>query len=159
MESSNPLRFKELCLSTGPRLRSRLRDHVEGWLTGEVPLPGVRALVLLAIEEAVSNVVEHGYRGAAGRPIQLRFSMTDASHIHIRILDRAPGIDVTSIHVFSLSESADLLMERGRGLALLRRLTDSMTHQPRDEGGNVLDLVLDMHRLGRLVKETHREAA
>jgi anti-sigma regulatory factor (Ser/Thr protein kinase) len=138
---------------------SRLRRELRSALALQLRRPEARTLILLAVEEAVLNVLEHGYGGAEGRPLTVTVKALDPRLFRVRILDRAPERDVTRIPVTPLARSARRAAVRGRGLALVRLLSESMTHRARDGGGNRLELVFDADRLSRAVQEELGEAA
>ena len=138
-----------------PRLRSGLR----GILALFVRRPEARALAALAVEEIVANVADHGYSGREGLPISLTMRPLGGERFQVRVLDRAPVRDVTLIEAPDLAESARRLSPRGRGLALVRLIANSVVHRGRSGGGNALDLVFDAAVLSRIVEENFREAA
>ena len=125
----------------------------------EVRRPEARTLAILAVEEIVSNILEHGYGGSEGRPVSVSVRPLDATRFRVRILDRALTLDVTRIAVQGLDATAGTLTLRGRGLALVRLIASSATHRARSEGGNQLDLVFDADTLSRIVEENLGEAA
>ncbi len=125
----------------------------------EVRRPEARALALLAVDEIAANVVEHGYRGEAGRPLGVTFRPLDGERFEITVRDRAPVIDVTARPVVSLRTLARKRAPRGRGLAMVRRLAESLRHRSRPGGGNELTLIFDAVALSRLGEEPFRDAA
>jgi anti-sigma regulatory factor (Ser/Thr protein kinase) len=121
--------------------------------------PEERALALLAVEEAAVNILEHGYQNEVGRPLTIRVSPVSADRVQVVLRDRAPLADVTHIVPGDLKELARRRASRGRGLALMRLLTTSMTHRPRSGGGNELVLLFDTNHLARVIEEHFRNAA
>jgi anti-sigma regulatory factor (Ser/Thr protein kinase) len=121
--------------------------------------PEERALVLLAVEEAAVNILEHGYRNEAGRPISIRVCPLADDRFQVTLRDRAPVTDITRIVPGDLKELARQRASRGRGLALIRLLSISMNHRSRPGGGNELELLFDPHHLARVIEEHFRNAA
>jgi anti-sigma regulatory factor (Ser/Thr protein kinase) len=115
--------------------------------------------VLLAVEEAAVNILEHGYQNVSGRPLFICVRGLDAGRFQVTLRDRAPLTDVTRIVPGDLKELARARASRGRGLALMRLLTSSMTHRPRRGGGNELVLAFDPVHLGRVIEDYFRNAA
>jgi anti-sigma regulatory factor (Ser/Thr protein kinase) len=146
-------------LVSGPgalgRLVTRLREVLPSVIRG----PEERSLALLAVEEAAVNILEHGYANVAGRPLSVWVRSTGQEGFQVTLRDRAPVTDVTRIAPGDLKELARRRASRGRGLALIRLLTTSMTHRPRPGGGNELVLTFDLRHLTRVVEEHFRHAA
>lgn len=84
--------------------------------------------VALAVGEAVTNVIVHGYSGARGEIISLT-ARAKAERIEIRIRDRARPAPA---HVFSTRTRADLpdgpLDPSGRGLEVIRSVMDRIRY-------------------------------
>jgi len=87
-----------------------------------------------AVDEWVTNVIVHGYRGAGG-PIEVELTRA-GSDVVARIRDAAPAFDPDTAPTFDPS----LPLERrpfGRmGIHLIRELSDRFEHRPRPGGGN-----------------------
>ncbi len=144
---------------TGPGASTRLRRGLRALLVLDVRRPEARALAILAVEELVANIAEHGYGGEAGRPIALSVQAREDESFEITIRDRAPSVDVTGIPPKNLGRLAHDRAVRGRGLAMARLLSRSMEHHLRPGGGNELTLVFDAVDLSRRVAEDLGDAA
>jgi serine/threonine-protein kinase RsbW len=104
---------------------------------------GVDSAVLadlrLAVDEAVSNVILHGYDGRAGR-VELHMER-DGDAVIIRIRDQAESFDASHVNAPQLDTA---LAERpfgGMGLFLIRKLTDEAEFLSLPGGRNELKLV------------------
>ena len=97
-----------------------------------------------AADEAVCNVILHGYRrspaGGDGAEIEIGAELVDGS-IEIRILDRGPVFDPTAAAAPDLAVPPRARKPGGMGLHLVRAGTDAVHHRPRPDGGNELRLV------------------
>jgi serine/threonine-protein kinase RsbW len=93
--------------------------------------------VQLAVEEAVTNIIRHGYRGNPGE-IRIDCSVTD-QEFFITIRDRAPQFDPLSAPAPDITADASHRLIGGLGVMLMRRLMDEVTYEYR-EGQNVLML-------------------
>ena len=92
-----------------------------------------------AVDEVTCNVMLHGYDGKPG-DIELEAELRDGS-IEIRILDRAPVFDPTSLPDPAAPTPRRRPGTAGMGLHLARTMTDGVRHHVRPGGGNELTLV------------------
>jgi serine/threonine-protein kinase RsbW len=99
----------------------------------------VTADLVQAVDEAVCNVIVHGYRGHPGE-IELSAELHDGS-VEIRILDRSAAFDPTTAPEPDLEVPPRARKPGGMGIHLVRAGTDSVHHQRRPDGGNELVLV------------------
>ena len=96
-----------------------------------------RSRTVLAVDEALSNVIEHGYRGAAGEII-LRMEEDDSAFI-VTIEDGAPPFNPLSRAPIDIDAKLDEGADGGMGVEILRRLTDAR-YEINEKGGNRLIL-------------------
>jgi len=94
-----------------------------------------------AVDEAVCNVMLHGYGGAPGE-IEIEAGLRDR-RIEIRLLDRAPTFDPTATPARNAAALPVSTRPGGMGVGvhLLRTMTDDVRHHVRPDGGNELTLV------------------
>lgn len=105
--------------------------------------------VALALTEAAANVVKHS---GAGDQYEVYLVVEDRQ-CEIRVVDTGHGFDSASLGV-AMAGPSD---ERGRGLALMAALVDSVHFESRPEAGTIVHLVKDLDLrpdgpLERLVK-------
>jgi anti-sigma regulatory factor (Ser/Thr protein kinase) len=91
-----------------------------------------------AVDEAATNVIRHGYRGAPG-VIEVTAELL-GDDIVITLEDDAPTYDPTRVAEPDLSVPPERRRPGGMGVHLMRLATDSMEHRPRPGGGNILTL-------------------
>jgi anti-sigma regulatory factor (Ser/Thr protein kinase) len=100
--------------------------------------PAVRDLVQ-AVDEWVTNVIVHGYRGEGG-PIEVEL-LRSGDEIVARVRDAAPAFDPATAPAFD----PDLPLERrpvGKmGIHLIRELCDRFEHRVPVGGGNEIAIV------------------
>jgi serine/threonine-protein kinase RsbW len=92
--------------------------------------------VVLAANEATSNVIRHAHRDCPGSPLRIQCRLL-AEGIEVCIFDEGPCFDLDSVPPLDPSE----VRVGGRGIFLMRSLMDELTIQPRQERGNVLRMV------------------
>jgi len=91
-----------------------------------------------AVDEAVTNIIIHGYRGAPGK-IALSAELI-GDDIVITLEDRALTFDPMSVPPPDLTVPPHRRRPGGMGIHLIRLATDSVRHRPRPGGGNILTL-------------------
>jgi anti-sigma regulatory factor (Ser/Thr protein kinase) len=101
--------------------------------------PAVVPGVILAVDEAVSNIIAHGYRGQAGT-VEIELSR-EGDALVIRLRDEAAPFDPTSVPPPDLTLSLEQRTPGGMGIHLIRQIVDEMTHRVMPQGGNELTLV------------------
>ena len=147
MDGFKSLISRRLRITSGPGALSRLRRGLREVLVLDLRRPEARAMAMLAVEEAVANILEHGYGNRAGLPVEITLRIGEGERFAVVLRDRAPVVDVTTLPPRDLDRLARDLATRGRGLAMVRRIAESMRHRPRRGGGNELTLFFDAERL------------
>lgn len=121
-------------------LRARVREcaAVQGFDTAVID-----ALVL-AVNEACMNVIQHGYRGAAGE-IELDI-VALADGIEFRVRDDAPRIGLDDWRPRPLDE----IRPGGLGVHFIRAIMDDIAYLPLPGAqGNLLSMKKYRHRDGK----------
>lgn len=118
-------------------VRSFIRDSVAAY-GGSTR---VAADLVQAVDEAVCNVMVHGYAGKPGK-VEIEAAAREGQ-IEIRILDRAPTFDPTAVPPHDPARPTEGVRPGGMGVGvhLLRTMTDAVHHAARPDGGNELTLV------------------
>ena len=93
----------------------------------------------LAVDEACSNVIAHGYRGAAGT-IRLAVAVADGRAV-VTVTDEAPPFDPALVPPPDLDAPWAERRSGGLGWHLIRSVVDEVRHRPAGARGNVLTLV------------------
>jgi serine/threonine-protein kinase RsbW len=138
--------YGEMAAKSEPRLtiQSRLEDLALLWpwaesLANEHAVPAeTRYAIHLCLEEALSNVIRHGYGGRPGQPITVEFAIGPDALV-FAVEDRAPAFDPlasgcepdaapTSIHDFPLG---------GRGIQLMRKFAGSLAYERLPDGNRL----------------------
>lgn len=98
-----------------------------------------RFALRLAVEEAFTNIMQHGYGGAGG-PVAVSLQASDED-IAVVLRDRAPEFDPGQAPAADLDSPWSERDPGGLGWHLLRQVTDQVTYQRNADGENVLTLV------------------
>jgi serine/threonine-protein kinase RsbW len=92
------------------------------------------------VDEACSNVVEHGYAGMAPGPIRVTFD-ADGDRVVVAIADRGLAFDPSDAEAPDLDSDWEHRRIGGLGWHLIRRSVDAMDYETNRESGNRLTLV------------------
>lgn len=99
--------------------------------------PDFTGEALLAVGEALTNVVRHAYREEAGHPIDLKVSAT-AQAVEFVIEDEAPYFEDDRIgHL----PDPLVLAEGGYGIFLMQTIMDEVRREARGRTGNTLRMI------------------
>jgi anti-sigma regulatory factor (Ser/Thr protein kinase) len=99
--------------------------------------------ILLAVEEMVTNIIVHGYRGQAGEiTITLRRA---GDALEISLTDQAPLFDPMQVPAPDISLPLEQRPFGGMGIHLARHCIDAIHHGVTVQGGN--ELILTKHRV------------
>ena len=80
----------------------------------------------LAVDEASTNVIEHAYRGAPGRTIEVRFQDGDGV-LRVEVVDDGEAVDPRAVPQVDLHRYASERRTGGLGMHLMGRIMDSVT--------------------------------
>ena len=129
---------EEICEARRERLADLL-DFVDRACARAALASDVAFDVRLATEEAVTNVIEHGYAGEeTPGPISLRFRR-DAQRVVVTIDDLAPPFDPATIRPADPSAPLEKRRIGGLGWHFVTRVMDEVRHELRHPRGEPLD--------------------
>lgn len=112
---------------TGPDTLAEIQQTLElAWAAEEVP-EHTRMCVELAVSEIGTNIIEHS---ASGQPVRLRMEVSIRPEIVTVVLT-----DDGQTMAVDLSQTVmpDELSERGRGLAIVQRVVDTVYYTRNDD--------------------------
>lgn len=98
-----------------------------------------RQALRLAVEEAIANVIDHGYAGAGPGPVTVAVAI-DAEAARATVSDRAPYFDPAGAPPPDLTSDWESRPLGGLGWHLITSLMSDVRHEARPGGGNVLTL-------------------
>jgi anti-sigma regulatory factor (Ser/Thr protein kinase) len=96
--------------------------------------------VVLAVDEALTNVIRHAYNEQPDGEIDIDMQK-DARRLHIVIRDYGRSVDPSNIR----SRDLDDIRPGGLGVHIITECMDSVTYQPAADGGTVLTLEKSIH--------------
>ena len=124
-------------------LRSRLSEiaNVASWtkqLALRHAIPGnVHFAIDLCLEEVISNIILHGYGGAADRSLIVRFTMPREGHFVFVVEDDAPPFDPLNGPELPPLNPREEMRVGGQGIRLLRRFADTFEYEPMRTGNRL----------------------
>jgi serine/threonine-protein kinase RsbW len=92
--------------------------------------------IVLAMGEAVTNIIRHGHRENPEASVQISCRI-DRDLVEILLLDEADPFDLAAVPYMDPGE----LRVGGRGVYLMRALMDELSCQPLGARGNALRMV------------------
>jgi anti-sigma regulatory factor (Ser/Thr protein kinase) len=115
-------------------LDSQLRDietlaeEVDLFATDTRLSPDIQGEIQLALEEIVSNVIKHGCRGQAGKPIEVSITR-DNDTLTLIVEDCAMPFNPLSVPEPDLNKPMEEKQPGGLGVHLVRQLMSSVEYQ------------------------------
>lgn len=95
--------------------------------------------IVLAVDEAVTNIIVHGYKDQPGIiEIEVRRE-SDTLFLHLQ--DQAPSFNPTQVPSPDLTLSLEKRPLGHLGVLMIRHIVDEMIYEIRPGGGNLLTLV------------------
>ena len=93
----------------------------------------------LAVDEATTNVIEHAYRGASDREVELRFE-DRGEEFRVELIDTGQMVDPRAVPRVDLERYATERRTGGLGVHLMEKIMDSVTFR-RSARRNICSLV------------------
>lgn len=128
-------------------LRSQLGDLALLWpwveaLAGEYSIPAETTFAIhLCLEEAVSNVVRHGYRGLPDYTLTVSCASPAERVLEFTVDDQAPPFDPLADSDLANAPAPspiDELRPGGRGVRLLKTFAGTLAYQPTASGNRLI---------------------
>jgi serine/threonine-protein kinase RsbW len=117
-----------------------IRDFIETACRGAGVERSAAFDLKLAVDEACSNILEHGYAGRRPGPIRIRFD-AEGDQVVVTITDRGRAFDPKDAVVPDLDADWEHRRVGGLGWHLIRRSVDSVSYESDPNAGNRLTLV------------------
>lgn len=124
-------------------LRSRLSDmaRLPAWIEGLASrhaIPGdVQFAMNLCLEEAVSNIIRHGYGPEEDRPVTVRFTMPREGNFVCVVDDEAPRFNPLDAPELPALNPREEIRVGGQGIRLMRRFADTLEYEPTPDGNRL----------------------
>ncbi|MBL1079325.1 SpoIIE family protein phosphatase [Nocardia sp. 2] len=130
---------------------SRTRHEFSDWLDEFGVLDDTRSTLELAVDEVVTNAVEHAYRPGRPGPVRVEAGLLEDGVLQVRVIDQGRWREPDPVDT-----------SRGLGLVVVEQLVDELrvAHPPQDAAdprgsrGTVVTLRHRLHRLAMLASDT-----
>lgn len=125
-------------------VRNFVRSQLVGLGFTEIEEQGI----VLAVDEACSNLIRHAYLNDASRTFSVAVKVTD-SDVRVEIHDSSPAFDPCCA---GLPDMAAYFRDRragGLGILIMTRVMDDIDYHPAGNGRPYNTLVLTKHRSSR----------
>lgn len=132
--------------SAEPRNLSLIRRFVAEQATGLGADPDAADDMVQAVDESVTNIIQHGYRGLDGM-VEVEVGAV-GSRLEIRLRDHAPPFDPTSVPAPDLDVPIERRALGGMGVYLTRELMDDVRYGTAPGWTNELTLVRSIGHAG-----------
>lgn len=129
---------RSLCLTAELENLAAIRSFVQESAAALGVDQAVISDVVLAADEAVTNVIVHGYQGRQGT-VEIEVER-EAMDVVVHVRDNAPPFDPTSVSSPDLSRSMEERPLGGLGIYLIRQYMDEVIYRITPQGGNELIL-------------------
>lgn len=120
---------------------AEIRHFVEASADALQVEPAVVREVVLAVDEAATNIILHGYQGQAGF-IEIAIERQGDSLV-IHLYDQAPSFDPTKVPAPDLTLPLEERPVGKLGVYLIRHFMDNVIYKASPQGGNHLILMKD----------------
>jgi anti-sigma regulatory factor (Ser/Thr protein kinase) len=129
-----------------PSRRDEIAPAVERILELAIPV-GLdrerRQDLAVATAEALANAAVHGNHLERDKWVEVRVEVTKGAEVSVTVTDAGKGFDTVALA--DPTDVPNLLVPRGRGVFLMRRLVDELSFNP---AGNSVRLTLRARRAG-----------
>lgn len=103
--------------------------------------PDVVSDLVLAVDEAVTNIIVHGYGGQPDTPGNVELELTrEEADVVVSIRDKAPAFDPTRVPAPNLVQPLEKRSPGGLGIYLIRQYMDEVSYRTTPDGSNELIL-------------------
>lgn len=101
--------------------------------------------VQLAVDEAVTNIIEHGYGMECPSRIDLTCEILEDG-LKVVIYDDAAPFDPTTVPEPEVKVSLEEIKPRGLGIFFMRKMMDEVKYEASTEMGNTLTMIKRHHQ-------------
>ncbi len=109
------------------RIRHFVADHARNFGFGEDDVNDI----ILAVDEACTNIIKHAYEWKTGKPIHVQLAMKNRELL-VSIIDEGKPFDPDSYQVPTMQDQLTRRKRSGYGILLIRKLMDQVEYRKRN---------------------------
>ena len=129
--------LRELAFEARASALTEMRRQVTEILTEANCTKAEIQSIVIALNEACMNIIQHAYRGDSRKPIKLKIDL-EAERVHFELLDCAAPIDLAGVRGRSLED----LRPGGLGVNFITQLMHDVRYSHRSgKAGNCLRMI------------------
>ena len=132
-EKLNSPLYTEIEILSDPAELEPLRQKAEAFAIQVGMDENQAGRVVLALDEALTNIIRHAYEGASDRPIEIRLLKME-NKLVVVIRDYGRIVHPSAIH----SRDLDDVRPGGLGVHIMNECMDEVKFVPADEGGGTV---------------------
>lgn len=129
-----------LVISNDTRFCGLVREFTQRMIRSSALPPETENKIVLAIDEAVSNIIEHGYEEHVEGTIEMEISF-DAERFTVIIRDQGRQFDPSAIKPVDILDHVRQGKKKGLGVFLMRQIMDEVKYIFKEGVQNELILV------------------
>jgi len=128
---------------------SEIRDFVAGLARRYGFAEDDVANIVLAVDEACTNIIKHAYQFAPDKPIEVSVAMRGDA-FEVTVIDEGRAFDPAALHSPDLKEHLTHYRRGGLGVYLMKKLMDEVEYRIQPGQKNLVRLVKHLpHAHGR----------
>lgn len=116
---------------------SRIFPWVEALASQYKIVENTRFAINICLEEAVSNVIRHGYASQARRFLTVRFKISSEGNLVFTVEDDAPPFNPLQAPALPLVDENGESRIGGHGIRLIRGFADRLEYEPTSMGNRL----------------------
>ena len=101
-------------------------------------VPGARFAIELCLEEALSNVIRHGYGEEPGHRLTVSCAVAEPSQLVFTIQDEAPGFNPLEQPVLPALGPGDAFRLGGQGIRMLHKFAHTLDYEAGAPGNRLV---------------------
>lgn len=123
---------KSICTSGSSQELEKIRDFIEFWATEFGFNPIDTNKIILAVDEACSNLIKYAFQNQPNNEICIKIETKKPNFI-INISDDAPPFDLTERPDLNMSEYFSRMKRGGLGIHIIKNVMDEIKYKPSND--------------------------
>jgi serine/threonine-protein kinase RsbW len=129
----------QISITSDTRYLSTIREFISRMIRQSALPPEEGNKVILAVDEAVTNIIEHGYENVANGPIDISVEF-DTALFRVIVRDSGRRFNPDTIADPDIMEHVRLGKKKGLGIFLMRQIMDEVRYMFREGVKNEVTL-------------------